>query len=193
MSDARSLIILRGNSGAGKSAVARAVRDAYGRGCALVEQDHLRRIVLREHDTGGLAPRLIVETTRVALEGGYHVVLEGILPSGHYGEALRDLTAAHGGPSFEYYLAVSLEESLRRHRTRPAADFGPEQMRDWYQADDLLGTPGELVIPQTSPLERSIEFVLHTSGLRATGPASWCPISCPRCRSENANGRPGTG
>jgi uridine kinase len=37
------LIVLRGNSGSGQSTVARAVRERYGRGCALVEQFHLRR------------------------------------------------------------------------------------------------------------------------------------------------------
>jgi uridine kinase len=33
------LIVIRGNSGSGKSSVAREVRHRYGRGCALVEQD----------------------------------------------------------------------------------------------------------------------------------------------------------
>jgi guanylate kinase len=33
---ATRLIVLRGNSGSGKSTVARAVRERYGRGCALV-------------------------------------------------------------------------------------------------------------------------------------------------------------
>ena len=50
---ATRLIVLRGNSGSGKSTVARAVRERYGRGCALVEQDYLRRIVLRELDGDG--------------------------------------------------------------------------------------------------------------------------------------------
>src|SRR5215510_2150387 len=47
---ARTLIVVRGNSGSGKSTIARAVRDRYGRGCALIEQDYLRRTILREHD-----------------------------------------------------------------------------------------------------------------------------------------------
>lgn len=177
-------MIIRGNSGAGKSTVARAVRDAYGRGCALVEQDHLRRIVLREHDTGGLASRLIVETARLALDGGYHVVIEGILPSRHYGARLRTLMDEHAGPSFAYYLSVTLEESLRRHATRPDADFGPDQMTSWYEADDLLGVPGELIIPETSSSSESAEFILHSSDVVASPPASWCPIRCPRCGSD---------
>lgn len=38
--------------------MAGAVRERYGRGCALVEQDYLRRIVLGERDVeGGIARR----------------------------------------------------------------------------------------------------------------------------------------
>ena len=47
------LIILRGNSGAGKSTVAMALRDAYGRGLAWVSQDLIRRIMLKERDRPG--------------------------------------------------------------------------------------------------------------------------------------------
>jgi uridine kinase len=46
----RTLVVIRGNSGSGKSTVTRELRHRYGRGCALVEQDYLRRMVLRERD-----------------------------------------------------------------------------------------------------------------------------------------------
>ncbi|MCM3920185.1 hypothetical protein ND748_00560 [Frankia sp. AiPs1] len=79
-STATTLVVIRGNSGAGKSSVARAVRARSGRGVALVEQDYLRRILLREWDQpGGVAPALIDQTVRFCLDHGYHVVLEGIL------------------------------------------------------------------------------------------------------------------
>ena len=44
------LVVLRGPSGAGKSTVAAAVRARLRRGVALVQQDVLRRVILREHD-----------------------------------------------------------------------------------------------------------------------------------------------
>ena len=49
--DEARLIVIRGNSGSGKSTVAKALQDTYGRGLALVSQDLLRRVVLRERDT----------------------------------------------------------------------------------------------------------------------------------------------
>ena len=52
-SPASKLIFLRGNSASGKSTVAAEIRRRYGRGLAIVGQDNLRRVVLREHDIPG--------------------------------------------------------------------------------------------------------------------------------------------
>jgi predicted kinase len=155
------LIILRGNSGSGKTTVARAVRLGYGRGCALVEQDYLRRTVLRERDVdGGIAPALIAQTARFALDHGYHVVLEGILARGRYGAMLTELCRAHRGRTTVFYLDIPWEETLRRHATRPqAAEFGEAEMRGWYVPRDLLGIEGERIVDQELPLEETIELV----------------------------------
>jgi len=127
-SDQTRLIVLRGNSGSGRSTVAKALREAYGRGVAWVSQDLIRRTILREKDQpGGVNIGLIDQVTRYSLEHGYHVVLDGIL----YAD------------------------------TRPqAADFGADDMRDWYRARDLLGGVRECVIPETSTLQ---ETTLHLS------------------------------
>ena len=79
-SDRTQLIVLRGNSGAGKSTAARALREAYGHGVAWVSQDLIRRTILREADQpGGVNIGLIDQVTRYSLDHGYHVVLDGIL------------------------------------------------------------------------------------------------------------------
>jgi predicted kinase len=158
---ATRLIVLRGNSGSGKTTVARAVRMRYGRGCALVEQDYLRRIVLRERDLdGGIAPALIAQTARFALDHGYHVVLEGILARARYGAMLTDLYHAHRGRTAVYYLDVSWEETLRRHAGRPqAAEFGEADMRGWWLPHDVLGVAGERVVPEGSALEETVALV----------------------------------
>lgn len=183
-----TLIVIRGNSGAGKSTVARAVRSRFGRGCALVEQDYLRRILLREHEqTGaaGLAPRLIASVVEMALDGGYHVVLEGILAVDRYGEMLRGLISAHPGESHVYYLDVSWAESLRRHETRPQ-DFTPAQMHDWFLARDLLDVPGELLVPESSTLDETVATIMHTSSLAAAAAVAPCPASCTVCSGRGA-------
>jgi adenylylsulfate kinase-like enzyme len=81
------LIVLRGNSASGKSTIAATVRERYGRGIAVVGQDNLRRIVLREHDRPHAASiGLIGMVARYALDAGYHVIVEGILYAAHYGD-----------------------------------------------------------------------------------------------------------
>lgn len=155
------LVIIRGNSGSGKSSVARAVRDQYGRGLALVEQDYLRRIVLRERDTAdGHAGALVAHTVRFALDISYHVLCEGILHSSRYGSMLSELRAAHRGTTSVFYLDVSFDETLRRHQQRPqATEFTPEDMRGWYLHRDLLGIPAEHVISEDSTLDDTTRLI----------------------------------
>ncbi|WP_155373892.1 kinase [Catellatospora vulcania] len=166
------LVVIRGNSGSGKSSIARAVRLAYGRGCALVEQDHLRRIILRELDgPGGLAPDFIDNTVRYLLDNGYHVVLEGILHERKYGDMARGLLASHRGTSSAFYLDIPFDETVRRHGTRPqVTDFTPEQMRGWYRERDVLGVDGEHVIGPESTFDDSVALIAARSGLAAAAP-----------------------
>ncbi|MER7278838.1 kinase [Dactylosporangium sp. NPDC000244] len=162
------LVIIRGNSGSGKSSIAREIRSRYGhRGIGLIEQDYLRRILLRERDRpGGIAPDLIETNARFVLDHGYHAIVEGILHTERYAAMLRRLITAHAGRTSVYYLDVSFAETLRRHATRPqAAEFTPEHMAGWYAEHDLLGVPGEQVIEETSPFDGTVEFILTTSGL----------------------------
>ncbi|GIF13041.1 AAA family ATPase [Actinoplanes teichomyceticus] len=178
------LVVIRGNSGSGKTTIARAVRRRYGRGCALIEQDHLRRVILREHDSGPdpVAPRFITTTARAALESGYHVILEGILWTGRYGAAVRDLIAGHPGRSAVYYLDVSFDETVRRHlRRAEPIPVTAEQMRAWYHPLDLLGVPGEQVVPEASSQSETVDRILHESGLSEAAALTSCPVRCPRC------------
>lgn len=185
---APSLLLVRGNSGSGKSSVAREVRRRYGRGCALLEQDYLRRIVLREHDSSNLtpiAPGFIAAVTRTALDSGYHVVLEGILHADRYRTALRKLIAEHPGRSYVFYLDVSFDETVRRHAGRAAdVNFTADDMRHWYAADDLLGVTGEYIIGETSTFEQTVTTILQASGLTKAEPTTPCPTRCPRCADK---------
>jgi predicted kinase len=157
-----SLIVIRGNSGSGKSTVARGVRMRFGRGCALVEQDYLRRNLLREHESvpKPISAELIGLNTLFALERGYHAVLEGILDSRRYGPMIADLRRRHVGETHLFYLEADFDETVRRHATRPqATEFTADHMRAWYQERDLLGLPGERVIPESSTQEETIALI----------------------------------
>jgi adenylylsulfate kinase-like enzyme len=130
-----TLIVLRGNSGSGKTTVARALQRQRGRDqLAVISQDVVRREVLWANDrAGNPAIGLIDLMARYALNQGFSVVVEGILHPDRYGDMLRRLVRDHEGRSFAYFWDVPFEETLRRHATKPkAAEFGEEEMRDWW-------------------------------------------------------------
>ncbi|MFJ9782635.1 AAA family ATPase [Amycolatopsis sp. NPDC101161] len=161
------LVVLRGPSGAGKTTIATAVRARLGRGVALVQQDVLRRVVLRERDVpGGLNIALIATVCRFSLDAGYHVILEGILTAARYGTMLRQLATDHRGRTSFFYLDVPFDETVRRHATRPqATEFTPADMRGWYAASGRLHVHGERIIAATSSAEASVDrIVSHLDG-----------------------------
>lgn len=166
-SEETRLVVLRGNSGSGKSTVASALRESSGHGVALVSQDLVRRTILMERDRpGGANIGLIDQVTRYSLDHGYHVVLDGIFNADRYQQMLTALSDDHAGRSFFYYLDVSIDETLRRHSGRPqAAEFGSDDMRTWYRSRDLLATIREQVIPEGSSLQQTIDLILSQTGL----------------------------
>jgi predicted kinase len=166
-SERTRLVVLRGNSGSGKSSVAQALRAAYGRGVAWVSQDLIRRTILMEKDRpGGANIGLIDQVTRYSLDNRYHVVLDGILYADRYESMLAGLARDHLGVSRFYYLDVSLGETLRRHALRPqSAEFSGDAMREWYRQRDLLTAIEEHVVPETSTLDETAALILAESGL----------------------------
>jgi 8-oxo-dGTP pyrophosphatase MutT (NUDIX family) len=161
------LIVIRGNSASGKSAVAAGIREKYGRGLAIVGQDNLRRVVLREHDKpGGANIDLIDRTARFALSRGYHTIVEGIFNAEHYGRMLTALISDHAGSAFAYFLDVPFDETLRRHATKPGVlKYGEAEMRCWYRGLDLLPGGIEQVIPADSALESTVTRLMADAGL----------------------------
>ena len=184
------LIVVRGNSGSGKSSVAAGIRARHGRGIALVGQDNLRRIVLRERDVpGGANIGLIATVARYALNHGFHVIIDGILRADAYGAMLGALHRDHRGLSRFYYLDVPFEETMRRHATRPqAAEFGRPEMSCWYRERDLLPGGIEQVISAANSLEDTIRHVMHDAGL--TGPPRGTAVSHETAGSGDAQNTP---
>jgi hypothetical protein len=155
------LVILRGNSASGKSTIAQLLRKRLGRGVAWVEQDYLRRTLLREHDRLDLPNiGLIDVTTRYALDAGYHVIVEGTFGAQRYGEMLRQLTEDHQGQTNLYYFDIPLEETQRRHQTKPLITVGLEQLSEWYNHRDLLPFTNESIITGTETEEQIVTRLL---------------------------------
>lgn len=165
------LIIIRGNSGSGKSTTAHALREkAIENGAnkfiALVEQDYFRRIVLKEKESVGADNiDLIDQTVKFLLDRDYVVILEGILSSKRYGTMIQKL-CEHAGEYKAYYMNVSLAETLNRHNKKPNAhEFGEAEMTSWYKPLDLLGIDNEFVLEETLSQEQIIDRIRKDTGL----------------------------
>ena len=145
MTDSHPLIILRGNSGCGKTSTARLLQRQLGYGTMLVSQDVVRREILRVKDSeNNPAIQLIYDLCMYGNNVGYTVILEGILSNKKYGAMLRRLLDDFQGEKLIYYFDVSFEETVRRHATKPNAhEFGESEMRQWWKDQDVLNVPGE--------------------------------------------------
>ena len=145
MTTPHPLIILRGNSGCGKTSTARLLQRRLGYGTMLVSQDVVRREILRVKDSkNNPAIQLIYNLCMYGNKVGYTVILEGILSNKKYGAMLHRLLNDFQGDKLVYYFDVSFEETMRRHATKSNAhEFGESEMRQWWKDQDVLDVPGE--------------------------------------------------
>lgn len=141
------LVILRGNSGSGKTTIAKRLRKELGYETMLVSQDVVRKDILRVRDTPNNPSRqLIYEMVKYGHSIGYDVVVEGILSKSKYGTMLMELSRLFD-ETHAYYFDLPFEETLRRHSTKPNAhEFGEKEMREWWKEKDFLSLDGEQII-----------------------------------------------
>lgn len=160
------LIILRGNSGSGKSSVARAIQDRVTPPPMLIEHDYFRRQVLKESEgPDSMNAELIYRTVAYAFEHNRDVIIEGIMRLKYY-QGLFDRLIELSDKAYVYYFDISFEETLRRHQAKGVTDFGEAEMTRWFQADDRTGYDNEVIIPEVSSLEQTVARILIETGLR---------------------------
>lgn len=160
------LIVIRGNSGSGKSTVAEEVQHALGWPTAVLGQDHFRRVVHKEREDAGFADgmahaALIEAAAAHCLGAGQHVVLEGIFRADRYAAMLERV--AHRSDDARFFaFDLSFEQTVRRHAGRSqAAEFGPDQMRPWYRGWDPLPFVAERRILPDEALSDIVQRILE--------------------------------
>lgn len=161
------LIIIRGNSGSGKSTTARALRVAMreklGKGSTmLVSQDVIRIDILDVKDTSdNESIELIQEVCEYGLKIGKNVILEGILDRWKYEEMLSLLIKEWGNGVHIYYYDILLEVTLERHDMRPQKDiFTKENMRSWYNSDNKLNMPNEHIFDENVTVDEAVAKII---------------------------------
>lgn len=170
-SESSRLIIIRGNSGSGKSNVSRAIREARPRGVAIVGHDVLRREILHVRDhPGALSVPYVDLSARFALDHGLDVVIEGILHAEIYGEMLTRLRSDHLGMTRSYYYELELSETLRRHRTKAlVTEVSEDKVASWYRGSDCIGGLEEVIFDATVSAHDALERVFADVGWNLAG------------------------
>ncbi|MFE3000024.1 AAA family ATPase [Nocardia sp. NPDC059246] len=171
------LVVLRGNSGSGKTTTARAVQECFDRAeCLVVSQDTVRRITLRERDEpAALNIDLIDHITIFGLRHHRVVIVEGILDADRYSPMLARLatTATH---ALHYCFDLTFEQTLARHATRPqSVEFSADQMAQWYHGWQPLPSTDEIRLDanwtQDAIVERIHHDILSTQNTEPTNQA----------------------
>jgi len=139
---------------------------------AIIGHDVLRREILHVRDhPGALSVPYIDLSARFALDHGLDVVVEGILHSESYGEMLARLRDDHVGVTRCYYYELSLDETLRRHRTKAlAAEVSEADVASWYRSEDRVAALDEAVFDATVSAADALERVLVDAGWTTAHP-----------------------
>lgn len=144
------LVIMRGNSGSGKTTVAKGLQKKLGHGTMLISQDVVRREMLYVKD--GEKPKVEELLFQLAMYGKNNcdvVILEGILNSKWYNNLFERLLKEFENNIFAYYFDIPFEETLERHKQKPNAhEFGEAEMREWWHEKDLLQCIPETLLGQ---------------------------------------------
>lgn len=157
------LIIIRGNSGSGKTTIAKLLQNHLGSGTLLVSQDTVRRDMLNVRDKkGNLSMDLIRQMTEYGKDKCEFVILEGILSKHRYGEMLQGLIDYYKGKAYVYYFDLSFEETVKRHNTRSKkAEFGEDSLRAWWNPKDQLDVDGEVLLTNERSKDDVMKLILN--------------------------------
>jgi len=156
------LIIIRGNSGSGKSTVATKLRHAMGYKTMLIPQDIIRREIVRVADeVNNPAIQLIQDIAIYGNRLGYDVIIEGILHTNKYAEMLQELSGLFD-ETYAYYFDISFDETLKRHQTKDKkTEFGRDEMKAWWAEKDYLGFGNEKLITAAMSETEVVRMVLN--------------------------------
>lgn len=154
------VILIRGNSGSGKTTVANELHDILGDGNLLISQDYVRRTMLKVRDRPmNLAIGLIETMINYGIQNCDYIIIEGILAENKYGEMLRKVLKKADIVN-SYYYDLSFEETVRRHETKENTDFDTSRMKDWFTPHDLIGIENEKIISEDTTKDDMIKMLL---------------------------------
>lgn len=157
---ADTIIIIRGNSGSGKTAVANKLCDELGAECMLLSQDVIRRNILHTKDgENSIAVDLLKDLILFGKKHNSIIILEGILNSVWY-ESLFNLIQKNFNSIYTYYYDIPFDETVKRFQTKSNVSYTEQDMKRWWNEKDLLGFDNEKVISKDMSADDTVKMIL---------------------------------
>jgi adenylylsulfate kinase-like enzyme len=157
------LVIIRGNSGSGKSSVAKALQRQFGRNTLIISQDVVRREMLWAHDgIDTTAIPLLISLMKYGYDNSEITIIEGILNSTWYKPLFeKAVELFHKENIYAYYYDLPFDETLKRHDTKSNKfDFGAEDMRRWWNEKDYVGFISEKTLTEEIALDDAVKMIV---------------------------------
>lgn len=155
------LIILRGNSGSGKTTIAKKLQNSFGRNTMLISQDVIRRDMLKVKD--GENTEALPLMKELLIYGRSHsdvVILEGIMYADWYKPLFELAIQLYDTRVYAYYFDLPFEETLKRHQTKPNCnEFGEEAMRRWWREKDYSDVLNEKIITSEKDIQSIVSDI----------------------------------
>lgn len=155
------LIILRGNSGSGKTTIAKELQNSFGRNTMLISQDVIRRDMLKVKD--GENTEALPLMKELLIYGRSHsdvVILEGIMYADWYKPLFELAIQLYDTRVYAYYFDLPFEETLKRHQTKPNCnEFGEEAMRRWWREKDYSDVLNEKIITSEKDIQSIVSDI----------------------------------
>lgn len=155
------LIILRGNSGSGKSTVAKSLQRYYGVHTLMISQDNVSRdMICALEGQDQEAQPLMKNLLRFGHENCKVTIMDGIYKKEKYEELLYLAKNLYGNEIYAYYFDLPFEETLRRHQTRwKVSEFGEQEMKRWWADRDFIGFISEKVITKELSKDEIVNII----------------------------------
>lgn len=159
----KRLIIIRGNSGSGKTTVAKELQCTLKYNTMLISQDVIRRDILNTKDgKNTLALPLMKQMLCFGYKNCEYVVLEGMLRLDWYSDLFDLAINLYGDNIFAYYYDIPFETTVERYKTKSAeiqSRFNESDMHRWWIEKDYISYIKEKTLNKELSIADTIKLI----------------------------------
>jgi len=157
------IIVIRGNSGSGKTTIAKELQKELGHGTMLISQDVIRREIMYVKDRpNNKAIDLLHNLVAFAHKNCDIAILEGILYLELYRSLFAFISDMYANNIYAYYFDLPFEETLKRHHQKPnSSDFGEAQLQQWWREKDYMEDISEKTLDNGMSKEYIVNLILN--------------------------------